>query len=108
MTAPRALREARGVAVEMGVVEDERPGRIELVDGQPSRHAGEELLHDAVVGRDDGCAARRQDVDRFVAVSAAPFIEGVAHGAARDAGDWNDHRAGRAGIAHPRHGHDRR
>ena len=60
------------------------------------RAAGEaaKQLGDAAVGSsDDRRAARRGDVDRFVAVADAPFGEGVAQGSGRDAFDRHDERS---------------
>ena len=101
-TQALALVEAGSVAIEMSVVIAEALVGIELVDGEASGLTGEKFLHDPVIDGDDGCAARRHDVDRFVAVIASSLAEHVAHRTTIDTDDGDDDAARCVGIPHRR------
>src|SRR5690606_31349516 len=92
-----ALLRPRRVAVQVGVVVGVAAGGVELVDRQPAGLAVEQLLDVAVGDREDRRAARRHDVEGFVAAVVPPGVaEGVLEGVGGNTLDRDD-EAGRVG-----------
>jgi len=63
----------------MGVVVAEHALVIELVNRDTPGLAQEELPDDAILDRDDGCIARRQNISRLMHPSGAALLESVSN-----------------------------
>src|SRR3954469_15251563 len=66
-----ALPQSVGVAIEVGIVEAEGAGGVELIDGEPPVPAGEQLGHAAILSRHHRRTAGCDDVDGLMRVTGA-------------------------------------
>lgn len=72
-----AFLQAVRVAVKVPVVVAVNLLPVELINGQATANAGEELLHHSVIDGENGSAARRENINSAVASRSARLVKRV-------------------------------